>query len=664
MNATSLPPCTETSPLRFVYLRAAYRQLWIVSLMLALLLLALPSQASTSVRAFTPRFQTNAPGDIMIVGNTLMTCSAAVANCITARNGGNFNNNSFVMENVDVDAAAPGNNSSSATLNLTAGSTVLYAGLYWGASSTLPTRNQVSLRVPGAATYQNLTASQLDASGAIYQGFVDVTAAVQAAGNGDYTLANVATTLGSGQYGGWSLVVVFRNSAEQFRNLTVFDGFAVINNTAPTALTVPVSGFLTPATGSVGARIGAVSYEGDLATTGDTMTVNTTNLTDGVNAANNVFNARISRLGSLITAKNPNYANQLGFDIDYFQTTGVLANNATSANITFNTTGDAYYPGVLTTAIDIFVPNLASTLSKSVSDANGGALLPGDILTYTISASNTGQDGAIDIVLTDPIPLGTTYVPGTLQVLTGENAGSKTDAAGDDQANYDSGSNSVVFRLGLGANATQGGTLLPTQSTSVSFQVRVNPGTFSQTIVNTATATFRSQTLGTPFAEPVSVSITVVGDVQLSHSKTLVAESDPVNGTTNPKLIPGANAIYTLEVVNSGSGGVDDGTMVIVDPVPANSTLFTGNFSGGAPFAFVDGSLTSGLSCPFVALSSLTDCIDFSNNGGATWIYVPNGAVDPAVTHVRFRLTGGMLGDATAGAPSPSFQLRFRVNIN
>ena len=52
----------------------------------------------------------------------------------------------------------------------------------------------------------------------------------------------------------------------------------------------------------------------------------------------------------------------------------------------------------------------------------------------------------------------------------------KTDAAGDDQAEFIAAGNQVVFRLGTGANATTGGTLAIGASTTIQFQVRVNSG--------------------------------------------------------------------------------------------------------------------------------------------------------------------------------------------
>jgi hypothetical protein len=148
----------------------------------------------------------------------------------------------------------------------------------------------------------------------------------------------------------------------------------------------------------------------------------------------------------------------------------------------------------------------------------------------------------------------------------------------------------------------------------------------------------------------------------LTFLKSVQVTSDPVNLSLNPKYIPGAEVLYTLMATNSGAGKVDDTSLVIVDPVPANTELFTGNLGGGSPFLFADGALPSGLACSFVALGDFTDCVDFSVDG-ANWAYVPNGSFDPAVTHIRFKPASSMVGDGAPGAPSPSFDLRFRVRV-
>lgn len=150
----------------------------------------------------------------------------------------------------------------------------------------------------------------------------------------------------------------------------------------------------------------------------------------------------------------------------------------------------------------------------------------------------------------------------------------------------------------------------------------------------------------------------------LTHLKSVSILNDPVNGVVNPKAIPGAQVQYQIQVTNSSYGPVQDNTLVIVDPVPANTEFFSGNVSGGAPYQFV-GSITpaSGLTCPFTALNNFTDCVDFSSDGGTTWTYVPNGSFDAAVTHIRFRPSGRLNGDAPLGTPSPGFSVQFRVRI-
>lgn len=62
-----------------------------------------------------------------------------------------------------------------------------------------------------------------------------------------------------------------------------------------------------------------------------------------------------------------------------------------------------------------------------------GSLTPGDTLRFTISVGNTGIDPATNVLLTDLIPTWTTYKPGTLQILSGGNAGATSDTAGNDQ---------------------------------------------------------------------------------------------------------------------------------------------------------------------------------------------------------------------------------------
>ena len=127
--------------------------------------------------------------------------------------------------------------------------------------------------------------------------------------------------------------------------------------------------------------------------------------------------------------------------------------------------------------------------------------------------------------------------------------------------------------------------------------------------------------------------------------------SDPVNGTTNPKSIPGSAQLYNVRVTNQGSGAVDNNAVVIVDPVPANTRLFVGEprrRRARGPWPSSTARRAARSRGPFTALNSTTDDVDFSNDGGVTWTYVPvpdaNG-YDAAVTTLRLRPKGTMPGN-------------------
>jgi uncharacterized repeat protein (TIGR01451 family) len=145
----------------------------------------------------------------------------------------------------------------------------------------------------------------------------------------------------------------------------------------------------------------------------------------------------------------------------------------------------------LATSIPTVRPHFGGS-SKTVTDLNGGALIAGDQLEYAIVIKNNGNDTSKNTLFTDPLPAGVTFVPGSLQITMGPNTGPKTDAAADDQGEFDAPTGTVVVRLGSMATAAQGGTLMVGETTAVSFKVTVNAG-FYGTISNQATVSAGGQ---------------------------------------------------------------------------------------------------------------------------------------------------------------------------
>jgi uncharacterized repeat protein (TIGR01451 family) len=653
---------------------------------LALLLLsaaaAIPAQAQV-IRPFTRRNPvTNERGNIALVGNSLVTCAAKNNNnCAVTRSGSVSGSNSDYNSNfIDADADNATNNSSSATLSLPSGSTVLWAGLYWGARSTdAAARDDIKFKPANSGFYSTLTATQLDSTAAApnaYQGFVDVTPQVQSARSGTYWVADISALNGmdgTGFYGGWSLVVVYRDVNQPLRNLTVFDGFASVSN--GNNVTITASGLLTPTTGLFNAYAGMVTYEGDQGIFGDSfqMTNTSTNVTttinDTQNPSNNFFNSSISNLGTRITAKNPDYVNQLGFDVDTVSIASantVLGNGATSARLTFNSTQDLYYPGVLTFAVDVFRPQVDGNITKSVTDLNGGDVNPGDVLEYTIVVSNTGNDGASNNVLRDPIPSNTTYVAGSVQITAGANTGVKTDGAGDDQAEFDG--TRVIVRLGTGANSSNGGVINPAESTTLKFRVTVNAATANGTVVaNQAVVNYNAATLGDAFTSYSDGNLNVAGtqttDVTVMiapvPSVKLVKDCTSPANCLSTKQQPGTDLTYTITYTNDGNVPVQNLTIVDIIPVAdtGSAIVRSTDFKVGS-MTFAPG--TSGLTIAPADYKYYNDALSaypLLPPWTPTSSYTPVGTYDPNVTYVAWKLTGSLLPGASG---SVSFIVRIR----
>ncbi|MBA4161419.1 MAG: hypothetical protein C0515_04930 [Novosphingobium sp.] len=112
----------------------------------------------------------------------------------------------------------------------------------------------------------------------------------------------------------------------------------------------------------------------------------------------------------------------------------------------------------------------------------------------------------------------------------------------------------------------------------------------------------------------------------LSVSKLSTVISDPLNGTTNPKAIPGATIEYCI-VVSNAAGSATASSVAISDPLPATVTYDSG-FG-----IFLNGSVTSGV------------CNADGSTGGSY-------------------ASGTVSGTLTSVAASETKTLRFRATIN
>ena len=116
--------------------------------------------------------------------------------------------------------------------------------------------------------------------------------------------------------------------------------------------------------------------------------------------------------------------------------------------------GDPTLPGDQPTVTPVGAGGVdLSTSAKSVVDENGGDVLPGDELLYTITLVNTGNADTTQAVIEDQIPLGVDYVQGS--------------AAGDGTVTYFPGTNDP------GSVRSSGITVLHGGRAQIHFRVRV-----------------------------------------------------------------------------------------------------------------------------------------------------------------------------------------------
>ena len=310
---------------------------------------------------------------------------------------------------------------------------------------------------------------------------------------------------------------------------------------------------------------------------------------------------------------------------------------STNADPVPNTKSKCNAPAILQTVAIVVVPSITKSDSITV-------ITPGVPTTYSVViTNNTGvafsTTAGNAAVFKDPAVANLTASSVTCSAATG---GASCPA-------------------GPTVSAMQGaGITIPTlpDSGSVTFTITasVDGGTAAGTVItNTASVTVNGQ------SNTASDSNTVVYP-SLVNLKSVSIVSDPINGTSNPKFIPGAIADYTLRITNTGLGSVGVDALVLEDPIPANSELFVGDLggAGSGPVAFTNGSPSSALTWTFNSLLPLpVDDLFFYD--GTTWDYQPSGTYDPNVTRIRMNPKGRMAADAGSG--SPYFEVRFRVRV-
>ena len=551
---------------------------------------------------------------------------------------------------------ASGATNSASISGIPAGATIRAAHLYWagsystqaGSTQTTPDYS-VIFEGAGVTAPSNRRYTANYAIGGFnldfYSGVANVTSLVTARGNpnGSYSFSGLSVNTAtdhcttSSVTAGWSLVIIYEAASEDLRVVNLFEGFQHFRGSS---ITLHPSNFRVP-TSPINGKQSQITWEGDAGNSStlngysENLSFNGTVLSDASNPVNGQFNS-ISTILSASPSTGATDNSAHGVDFDVFSINSLLTAGDTSATTTYSSGGDL----VLLSSEIISVTNTPVS-DLAITKTHSGTFNVGQNGIYTIAVQNNGPNiEPGNIVVTDTLPSGLSYISAT-------GSGWNCSASGQTVTCTRAGN------LGVG-----------TSTANITLSVAISSSA-APSVTNTATVS------GTNFDnissnDSDSDTASVVTEPAISLQKTLRTIYDPINGSTNPKAIPGALSEYTLTATNNGTGETDNNSIVLSDAIPANTALYVSDISGAGtgPIRFIDGTPASGLSYNYVSLASNTDDLSFSNDSGATFNYTPTAdadGVDSSVTHVKIATQGSFL--AKTGANAPNFTFMFRVKV-
>jgi len=340
------------------------------------------SAITNGYRDFSIRHHVFYKGDLVSIGNSVLVppTNQSSNTCSTYTNGPystnvSGSNANYYLCGYKVDAGTT--NSTTAELNLPAGATVQWAGLYWQAlvkDNSFSTNMNIKIKKDSGA-YTTIGYDDIDyLSGSgksgytSYSAFKDITTMFTSNNwaDGNYTVANIPVHQGKvdtlGTYGAWNLVVIYEDlsQAQKFRSFSVFDGWKVVkdaNNYRD--VQIDLSGFYTPKETPINANIAVFVAEGDKHIYGDYLkTFNYNNSpASSVNLmpsgeTSQTFNSSIS--GTY--ARTPKLVNNNGIDIQTHSIGNYLKTEQTDIEFHFTSNQDTYWPSVLAFSTELYVP--------------------------------------------------------------------------------------------------------------------------------------------------------------------------------------------------------------------------------------------------------------------------------------------------------------------
>jgi uncharacterized repeat protein (TIGR01451 family) len=324
----------------------------------------------------------------------------------------------------------------------------------------------------------------------------------------------------------------------------------------------------------------------------------------------------------------------------YYPVTVTRTSLAYNATRRYHIAGSATGVSTITTPTprELYVEHLISQNRNSVQSITGPTTVyVGQTYNYTVDASTAIQGYAqleaflnLSNVVFQVLAISTTYT---------SPAGGTNDKFYADACGWDNNPLSGTYRSCIGPENYSGGKAGGTISTTYTVKVLSTGITTASTLIMDFSGS--SYHYNSDFGVGIN-SITITALPALVPNVTLQKSVTPSGAA---QLVPGADLTYTIDFTNSGTA--DASSLIVTDPIPANTD-------------FKVGSVTSNL-----GTTGLTVSLTYSNNGGGSWAYTPasgGGGVpagyDRSVTNIRWIFTGNLSQISPNNTGSVSFITR------
>ncbi|CAN1490669.1 Gliding motility-associated, C-terminal domain [Flavobacteriaceae bacterium] len=268
---------------------------------------------------------------------------------------------------------------SSADLTLNPNDVIEKAYLYWAGCGT----GDFDVKLNGQAITPDRTFSHQRIFSSLvfdyFSAFKDITAQVQATGNGTYTISDLDVSSfidfhaqRSTNFAGWALIVVYKNPNLPLNQLNVYDGMQAV----PDEINITLNSLNV--IDNVDAKIGFLAWEGDSGIAEDeTLRINGNPIGNPpLNPVNNAFNG---------TNSQTNSSTLYNMDLDVYPIQNNINIGDTSAQIQLTSSRDFVMINAIVTKLNSQLPDATVEINNVATTCDSRTI----IVDYTISNTNS-----------------------------------------------------------------------------------------------------------------------------------------------------------------------------------------------------------------------------------------------------------------------------------